>query len=442
MKRTILLLIISVLIHPRTDAQEDRDHSGIDKMILFGEYKAAIDSCRMILDSDSANAAIWYKMGIASQNLLPDTGSFNCFLRAMSLKPENNLYKFSVAKSYYNKGRNNRARPLFRELCESDSLNWDYAYYLSSVFMDEGQVEKALEIYEPFYNHKPDNYVILDKIGFANLRKGDFETAAAYYDRSLKINPENTDAVRNLSFLYPYLHKTDSALTLLSRYIERDPEDIDLIARRATIYYSKNYFKRALNDYLKILTLGDSSFLYLKRAGIGYVNNLQPKQGLNLLLKATVIDTTDYETVDYIAQCYFRLDQLDKSITYYQKVVDILNPLAKQLGITHLNLGQKMQTLKDHENAIDSYVRSYELTHNPSLLMLIANVYDETLQDSQRAITYYKQYLSAIKEQGGTFTAEYLNSIRSRIEYLEKKQSGKPAAIPKSGTNLRESMVI
>jgi len=381
-------------------------------------------------------------MGIASQNLLPDTGSFNCFVKAMSLKPENNLYKFSVAKGYYNKGRNNRAKPLLRELCESDSLNWDYAYYLSSVYMDEGMVEKALEIYKPFYNQNPENYVILDKIGFANLRKGNFETAAAYYERSLKINPENTDAVRNLSFLYPYLQKTDSALNLLSKYIDRDPEDIDLIARRATIYYSKNYSKRALNDYLKILTLGDSSFLYLKRAGIGYVNNLQPKQGLNLLLKATLIDTADYETVDYIAQCYFRLDQLDKSIIYYQKVVDILNPIAKQLGITHLNLGQKKQTLKNHEMAIEIYVRSYELTHNPSLLMLIANVYDESLQDAHRAIVYYRQYLSAIKEQGGTFTSGYLNSIKSRIEYLEKKQSGKPAPIPKSGTNLTEGMMI
>ena len=82
---------------------QDRDSAKIDLMLIRGEYAKVVDTCRQILGTDSTNAVIWYKMGLAQQNIMPDTGSFSCFLKASGYAPENRLYKFTVAKNYFNK---------------------------------------------------------------------------------------------------------------------------------------------------------------------------------------------------------------------------------------------------------------------------------------------------------------------------------------------------
>jgi tetratricopeptide (TPR) repeat protein len=412
------LLAITVI----SSSASDSTYLRIDRMIIFGEHRKAVDTCRLLLTTDSLNAVLWYKMGLAARNLHPDDLSLDCFMKAATIDPANNLYKFNLAKSYLNRNKNFKAKPLLLELCAADSMRWDYANHLTGIYMTEGSYDKAIEVYNRFYEADSANHVILDKLGFAHLRKGMFEESVDYYTRSLAINSKNLDAIRNLSFLYPYTHNIDTAITILDRAIEIDPDDIDLLARRGTLNWAKDYNKRALNDYLKILSLGDSSFLYLKRSGIGYFRNMQAKEAMNYLMMAHVRDTSDYETIDYIAQCHTRLKDLDKSIAWYQKVIDLLEPMTKQLGVTHLNRAEIHQMNNEYRDAITSYLKGYELTKHPGTLMTIANVYDQKLNNSPRAIQYYKLFLNNYTQKG-IYTAEYIKSIKERLQYLENKQA-------------------
>ena len=61
MKRisTLLLLAISIT----SLSQTKPDYAKIDLMLINGNYDKAIDTCRQILDYDSLNAGINFKMG-------------------------------------------------------------------------------------------------------------------------------------------------------------------------------------------------------------------------------------------------------------------------------------------------------------------------------------------------------------------------------------------
>ena len=187
-----------------------------------------------------------------------------------------------VAKGYYVKGKNKLARPLLENLCAADSMNWTYAYYLTSIYMQEKMYDESLKVYQRFYNRDSTDCVILDKIGFALLRKGFYPTAIEYYNKSLAMNRENISSIKNLSFLYASTLRADTALKLLTMGIEIDPTDLDLYIRRAELNFSYNYTKRALDDYLKIMATGDSTVLYIKRAGIGYRITCSLKKQLNI----------------------------------------------------------------------------------------------------------------------------------------------------------------
>ncbi len=421
MKQLLLLFAVGCLFLSSVSTAQEPDYSRIDKMIIFGDYVKAVDTCKLILASDSSNSAIWYKLGLAQQNILPDTGSFNCYLKAYEYDKDNSFYKFTVARSYFNKNKNLKAKPLFRELCASDSANWNYAYYLTNIYIQEGRYDQAINIYNRFYESDSSNYVILDKLGFAYLKKNQYETAIDYYNRSLALNSRNIDAIRNLSFLYPNVLNIDTAIVLLTRAIKMEPDDVDLYARRATIYFAKNYNKRALNDYLKILSLGDSSALYLKRAGIGYMYNLQPDLAIPYFLKANVRDTMDFETLDFLGYCYNKLNDNKKSIYYYNKLVTLLKGFQMPLGSAYMSLASQQKTVKQYLNAIGSYSSAYKVMERNFLLIYIANIYDESLQDIPKAISSYKQFLTVQKKPDRMYSAEYIESIKKRVEYLENK---------------------
>jgi tetratricopeptide (TPR) repeat protein len=430
MKNLFIFLLIVFFIIP-VSGQNQPDYSKIDLMLVKGEYAKAIDTCKLILSSDSLNAEIYYRLGLAYQNTIPDENSISCFIKASKLAPERDLYKYTIAKNYFNKDKKHLAKPLFEDLYSRDTLNWSYAYYLTSIYLEGGRYNSCIDIYQRFYRQDPSNYIILDKLGYAFLRKNQTEIAIDYFNESLKKNPKNINAIKNLSYLYPHVNKLDTAIILLTRAIAMDPEDIDLYARRATIYYAKHYGKKTLDDYLKILASGDTTFIYLKRAGISYMLNMQPKEATQYLWMANKMDTTDYETLDYLARCYKMLNDPVKTRFCYNKIIDVLEPIAYQLGVANVMLGEEFKRAKMYDDALKSYNRSQELMHDVNITLMIANIYDQELNNGPKAITFYRQFLNTYKSSPMFFTAEHIDALKKRLEYLEEQQKTKAAQAKK-----------
>jgi hypothetical protein len=419
MKQISFILIIILGLINQSMAQNKPVNSRIDLMLLHGDYEKVIDTCKLILTHDSLNSEIHYKIGLAWQNTLEDDLSLNSFKKAVSLNPENSVYNFALAKAYYGKGKFKLAEPLMNKLYSADSLKWIYAYYLTSIYIQSDRFDEAMHVYKRFLMKDSTNYVYLDKIAFASLKKGDFPYAIDLYKKSLSINNRNLTAIKNLSYLYASTKNADTAVQLLSKGIEIDSTDMDLYVRRAQINYAKSYTKRALDDYLVILASGDSSEIYLKRAGIGYCYNLQPRKAIDYLLKAYKIDSADYETCSYLGQCYYKIRDFKNSAWYYNRVIKILRPVNLQLGLTYVLCAESQKENAEYLDAISNYLKSYDINNDPNLYMIIANIYDEKLKNTAKAIYYYQKFLNSFKNSKTHFTPEYVTKIKERLEFLK-----------------------
>lgn len=420
MKKIFIITLLSLCTIPRLLSQETAASSTIDLMLIRGEYRKAIDTCRQILMNDPLNPDFHYRIGLAYLNLLEDDLALNNFYTAFSLSPDNRNYSFMLAKSYFSRGKYREAEPLLNDLVSADTMNWSYAYYLTSVLVQSGRYVEAIKIYNRFLAQDSTNITLIDKLAYAHLRKGDFTLATDLYNKSLSLNSNNTAAIKNLAFLYTNTLNSDTAIYLLSKGIEIDPADMDLYVRRAHLYYARNYRKRALDDYMVILASGDSSRLYLKRIGIGYSYNLQPHEAIPYLLKAYQSDSSDYETCSYLGQSYFKIKDMQKSKYYYNRAVSILKPVKQQLGMTYILYGDSQSGAADYKGSIDSYLKAHAEWPDPNNLIKIANVYDEKLNDRVKAISYYQMYLDEIKVTAIPVGSQYLEAVKKRLEFLKK----------------------
>lgn len=424
MKRRFFLLSgLAILLFASVSAQDNRDYSKIDIMLGRGEFKRVIDTCKLILASDSLNDVMYYKMGLAYQTFLPDDKSFDCFLKASSLAPDNKLYTFMVAKGYINKSKNKQAMPLLDTLYKNDTLNWTYAYYLTSILMQEKKYIESFKIYQRFYERDSSDYVILDKMGFALLRIGFYPTAIEYYNKSLAINPNNISSIKNLSFLYASTLRGDTALKLLTMGIGIDPTDMDLYIRRAALNFSFNYTKRALDDYLKILSTGDSTLLYIKRAGIGYNYNLQPEKAIKYLLIAYKKDSTDIEVSTFLARNYEKLKDFKKSAFYYRSIINNLNPYLMQISFAYVALGEILKSDGLYKESIENFLLGQKFGPERNTDMIIANIYDEKLNDIPNALRYYQKVLNSRRTDNNPATSKYYETVQKRIDFLKQKQT-------------------
>jgi tetratricopeptide (TPR) repeat protein len=423
MKAIITLTAVLLLSVTTVISQDNSVNKTIDSLLIQDEYKKVIDTCTQILIYDSLNPVLFYKLGIAFQNVLEEDKATECFLKAAGIDTVNPVYTFKLAKSYYADEKMKKAEPLFLKLCQQDTLNWIYSFHLTSIYMQSGRYNDALKIYNRFLESDSSNCTYLDKTAFAYLRKDYFDEAIMLFNKSLSIESNNVSAIKNLSYLYASTSRWDTAVAILSKGMKIDPADMDLYARRAQLYYSKNYTKRAMDDYLKILASGDTSKLYLKRVGIGYSYNLQPAKAIPYLLLAHKGDTTDYETCSYLAQCYERTGDNKNGVFYYKKAVQILMPLHIQLGRTYYLCAIVLQNAGLFKDAIDYYNRALEIDHNINVLMMIANLYDEELNDRDNSIKYYRTFLERIKGSEIAFPPEYIEQVKKRLEYLEKEKA-------------------
>ena len=426
MKRIALTFIHLVFIISLPGlAQNKPDNSKIDMMLIKGDSKKAIDTCNQILANDTLNSEIYYKQGLAYQNLLSEDKSLECFLKAATISPDNNNYNFTVAKSYFTKGKINLAKPLLLKLCAADSVNWPYAYYLTSIYMQEGKYDESIKIYYRFYKQDYYNYTLADKIGFAYLKKEELENAKSMFNRSLKLNPKNLNAIKNLAYIYAGTISADTALRLLTRGISIDSTDMDLYARRAAINFTIFNYSKAKDDYLKLISSGDSSLLNLKRAGMGFAINHQPKEAVRFLLLAYNKDTVDIEVSGNLAQNYMLLNDLKSSAYYYRNVIKVLTPVSAQLGLNYLLLAEILKSDKQYSEAISAYLKSQEFRSDNNVIMIVANLYDEKLKDIPKAIHYYELYLTKVKNSKDKYDSDYTESITKRIESL--KEMNQPA---------------
>ena len=197
---------------------------------------------------------------------------------------------------------------------------------------------------------------------------------------------------------------------------------MDLYARRAAIYYTVYRYEEALYDYKKLLSSGDSSFLNLKRTGISSAQTLQPKNAVKFLLLAHKKDTTDLEVISNLGMNYRIMGDTKKSIYFYRKFISTLGPLEAQLGLGNLLLAEQLRNDGQYTKAVSAYLKSQEFRSDDNVIMIIANLYDEKLKDSPKAIRYYEMYLNRIKN-AKDYDTKYLESIRARLDALKNPKA-------------------
>jgi Tfp pilus assembly protein PilF len=139
-----------------------------------------------------------------------------------------------------------------------DTLTMPYEdrLQLASIYIQGGQVEKAVPLLEDAVNQERDRPEAWAMLGELFWVKGDLEKSSTYLEKALKAGGEDPLILNNLAWVESAKENPDRALALVDRAVAMDPVPLyPYFETRARILMKLQRYEEALADASAALSL-------------------------------------------------------------------------------------------------------------------------------------------------------------------------------------------
>lgn len=252
-------------------------------------------------------------------------------------------FEFERGKYYFRKSVSDKAMEYFRKVVRNygkAKIVPEALYWLARVYELEGKTQEAISVYDSIlnkYNNSPIIYRARLSLGnvYYNLEKP--ELAAQQYKSILeneKSPPNITQmAMSNLIMTYKDAGLYEAALDLARKYIERYPDDPEIIDKKidiGVIYQKLGYYDQSVLHLQSLIDAGNSSVEAELRYYIGeaYFYKGDYQQAIIEFLKVPYLagrrGKMDWISAAYYmaGQSYEKMAKFDQAITMYQQIIE------------------------------------------------------------------------------------------------------------------------
>lgn len=401
----------------------------------------------------------------------------------IAVNPNYMLPYFYKAQCYRAMGNKDAALENYKLALNLEPANQTVKNEMFDMYSTSMTPQQKLAFFYAELQKDPDNPNLTYQYAYELHKAGKITDSIAYYNQSIKLDPQNEDAYINLAQAYQQKGEFEKARNILTnakglfpenQLVKKQLSSIDaesgsLLYSKATELFNQKKYQEAITLYQKILPVTPEALIGI---GASYQALNDNATAASYYEKSFAIDSKNADTAYYAALAYSNIENFTKAKNFARKALalDPKNNNAKELltyvieqentvkmdkAISCFDKAQYQQALsllnavlaqdakdanayyyrgmvydaqKKYQNAINDYKKA--LIYNPQMLIAnysIAIDYDYLGQYSN-ALMYHKKYLAATQKAGET--NEYTRYSAKRIQELKKYET-KPVAATK-----------
>ena len=175
------------------------------------------------LELNSINPQAYYMRGIICMSKNDTVQALKQFMKARS-QDDTFIDPILQIANIYAAQRNPLAKDFYGVAIQQEPDNNALYYDLAMYLQDNGDPEKALEIYDTLDARMPGNYQILFNKGYVNLvYLFDYDTAIKEFDKALEVNPKSIDALLNKGVAYEQKGDYKQAKSIYLQILKNNP---------------------------------------------------------------------------------------------------------------------------------------------------------------------------------------------------------------------------
>jgi tetratricopeptide (TPR) repeat protein len=249
------------------------------------------------------------------------------------------------------------------------------AHFVEGISLEEsGEMEKALGEYRKVLNVDPGQSELASRVAALLARDEDFPEAIDVLKDAIKANPNASDPLLQLAFIYAnYLKRTDEAIDYANRAVAIDPRNIDAYERLFEIALASGDEKKALQSLERAAKVRSKNPAFWTRLGklyaaIVFKSNSRPKpeelSRVNEIFKKAAENAGDDPAVlKDVADYYAASRQINEAIPLYLRLLE-LQPddtgAREKLATSFVLTNQRDKAIEMLEQIIKQHPEKYQ----------------------------------------------------------------------------------
>ena len=288
-------LYLEVLKHPPDlPLVEERVRANLTAIYLRGsDHKRAVEQLQAILRDDPTNPQVYYYLGRMALEGKNPADAADYFSKAVLMSPDFESSYYYLAMAQIDLNRISDALTTLDKARQKFPQNFALEFYTALAFDRQKAYAEALrhfvtaEVIAKATDPKLLDESFYFQLGATCERKGDYAQAEQYFQKSLQLSPNNTEAMNYLGYMWAeHDMKLDQARELIEKAVKAEPKNTAFLDSLAWVLFKQKH----------------------------------PKEGLPYALKAAELSEKPDATIyDHIGDIYAALNELDKAREAWRK---------------------------------------------------------------------------------------------------------------------------
>ena len=218
-----------------------------------------------------------------------------------------------------------------------------------SLLNDMERISKELDL-------KPDDEEYFDD-GVFDYELEDYEDAILNFEKSLKYNPNQSEAYCYIAMSFNHLDEMDNALENIDKAIEMDSQRDKYWNERGMILTKMENYNEAEESFDKAIELNPNDPVLFSNKGFLYKENEEYEKAVNAYDKAMELDSNDITFIVGKASAYLGMNDADKA----KELLDIAEEMDSNNIEYLIEKGFYYLHVKNYEEAIKAWDKCLEI---------------------------------------------------------------------------------
>ena len=197
-------------------------------------------------------------------------------------------------------------------------------------------------------------------LAIKNHQKNKIDLAQELYVQVLKINPNHSQALKNIAIIFINLKDYQKAKKCYEKAVEIDPNSADAYYNLGIIFKELKEYQKAKSCYEKADNIQPNNTIIQTNLGIIFNDLGEYQKAKDCYEKAIKINPDNGKAHYNLGVIYKDSGELQKAKICFKKVIEI-NPNEQE---THNSLGVIFQELGEYQKAKDCYEKAIEIKPN------------------------------------------------------------------------------
>jgi tetratricopeptide (TPR) repeat protein len=216
-----------------------------------------------------------------------------------------------------------QARTAYASILKLDPDHWGSLTACASILLQEGDYERALELYDGAVLRTPENADAHYKRANVLNALSRWEAALSDYDLATELDSNHANAYCNRGVALEQLQRLDEALASYNRSAALNPTDFLSFYNRASVLRKLGRIREALNDYEQAISLkSDYAEAYVNRGNV-LQELLENEAALASYDRAIELQPVFAEAFQGRASSLFNLGRFDAAITDFDQALKL-----------------------------------------------------------------------------------------------------------------------